>query len=85
MPRRAKPPEEGKRVPLNMRTTRDVRDRLAAAARASGRSLAQEVEYRLERSFQDQDIGKQIADRVLSELGPRLDQLAKAALSEGKS
>ena len=41
----------GKRVPLNMRTTQDLRSKLDAAAAASGRSLAQEVELRLERSF----------------------------------
>jgi TraY domain len=40
-----------KRYPLNMRTTKQVRDRLAKAADKSGRSLAQEVEFRLERSL----------------------------------
>ena len=56
MPSRAKlPPGEGKRVPLNMRTTQETRDRLAKAAADSGRSLVQEVEYRLERSFLDED------------------------------
>ena len=34
-----------------MRTTAEIRDRLEAAAAASGRSLAQEVERRLEASF----------------------------------
>ncbi len=42
----------GKRYPLNMRTTKQVRDQLEAAALAAGRSLAQEVEYRLQRSFE---------------------------------
>jgi hypothetical protein len=42
---------EGKRYPLNMRTTKETRERLEAAALASGRSLAQEVEYRLEQSI----------------------------------
>jgi hypothetical protein len=41
----------GKRHPLNMRTTEDVRRKLEAAAEHSGRSLAQEVEARLEQSF----------------------------------
>ncbi len=45
------PPEAGKRFPLNMRTTKKIRDELQAAAHASGRSLAQEVENRLEQSF----------------------------------
>lgn len=53
------PEGEGKRVPLNMRTTRETRDRLEKAADESGRSLAQEVEIRLERSFDFQSIIEQ--------------------------
>jgi hypothetical protein len=41
----------GKRYPLNMRTTKQTRDALEAAAHKSGRSLAQEIEFRLEQSF----------------------------------
>src|SRR6187431_2169794 len=40
-----------KRYPLNMRTTKSLRMRLERAAAKSGRSLAQEVERRLERSL----------------------------------
>jgi hypothetical protein len=47
--------EVGKRYPLNMRTTREMRERLEVEARASGRSLAQEVEFRLQRSIQETD------------------------------
>jgi hypothetical protein len=59
MPRRAdktavKDKVAGKRFPLNMRTTFEVRTQLEAAAKASGRSLAQEAEYRIERTFLDQ-------------------------------
>jgi hypothetical protein len=49
------PPEAGKRHPLNMRTTKALRERLENAARESGRSLVQEVEHRLELSFRDED------------------------------
>lgn len=42
---------EGKRAPLNMRTTPGLRAKLEAAAGESGRSLVQEVEYRLEQTF----------------------------------
>jgi hypothetical protein len=38
-----------------MRTTKELRDKIEQAARASGRSLVQEVEFRLERSFQRED------------------------------
>lgn len=56
MPARAKlPPGEGKRVPLNMRTTRETREKLEKSAAGSGRSLAQEVEHRLERSFGEEE------------------------------
>lgn len=50
------PPEEGKRVPLNMRTTQALRDRISAAAKMSGRSTAQEIEHRMEMSFQKEDV-----------------------------
>ncbi|MDP4026801.1 hypothetical protein Q8W71_29790 [Methylobacterium sp. NEAU 140] len=52
MPKRATPDGEGKRVPLMARTTIGLRKALEDAAAASGRSLAQEVETRLENSFQ---------------------------------
>lgn len=51
MPKTTKTHGGGKRFPLNMRTTEATRDKLAMAAEHSGRSLAQEVEYRLEWSF----------------------------------
>jgi hypothetical protein len=44
---------------VSIRTTKAFRDRLTAAAKESGRSLAQEVEWRLERSF---DQAKPTAD-----------------------
>ncbi len=42
-------------MPLNMRTTQEIRERLEKAAADSGRSLVQEVETRLERSFLVED------------------------------
>ena len=69
MPARAKlPPGKGKRVPLNMRTTRETREKLEKSAAGSGRSLAQEVEYRLERSFA-QEPQSEIAYRLIRLLG----------------
>jgi hypothetical protein len=41
--------------PLNMRTTAALRTQLEAAAQSTGRSLTQEVERRLERSFEHDD------------------------------
>jgi hypothetical protein len=48
----------GKKSPLNMRTTEALRKKLEGAAGLSGRSLVQEVEYRLEQSFTREDFGK---------------------------
>jgi TraY domain len=55
MPRTTRPTGAGKRYPLNVRTTKETRERLEAAAAASGRSLVQELEARLERSFETDD------------------------------
>lgn len=45
-----------KRWILSMRTTNDGRQRLTDAAEANGRSLSEEIENRLERSFQKDDL-----------------------------
>jgi uncharacterized protein (DUF1778 family) len=54
MPPKSKRVLPGKRYPLNMRTTKELRDRIERAAMVSGRSLVQEVEFRLEQSFRDE-------------------------------
>ena len=52
MPRKSTAAKEGgKRFPLNMRTTKELRERLERAAAESGRSLAQEVENIVEWHF----------------------------------
>ena len=67
MPRRVVPKGDGARVPVMSRTTRELRARLEAAASDSGRSLGQEVEYRLERSFFADDM-REAAKAVMEEL-----------------
>jgi hypothetical protein len=57
MPRRAGKSDAavaqaGKRYPLNMRTTFEIRSKLEAAAAESGRSLAQEAESLIEKALQ---------------------------------
>jgi TraY domain len=44
----------GERIAILSRTTRELRQQLEQAAEQSGRSLSQEIEYRLERSFEDE-------------------------------
>lgn len=43
--------DAAKRHPLSFRTTTKLRSRMLVACEESGRSLAQEIEYRLEQSF----------------------------------
>ena len=47
------PRGQGKRAQLNVRVTDELKNNMDAAAKASGRSVAQEVEFRLEQSFMD--------------------------------
>jgi hypothetical protein len=42
----------GERIPLGLRVTKETKQRLDDAAKASGRSLSQEAELRLEHSFE---------------------------------
>ncbi|HLJ20064.1 MAG TPA: hypothetical protein VKU84_07695, partial [Stellaceae bacterium] len=48
---RPKGPFEDKRATLTTRITQETRDKLDASAVAAGRSLSQEIEFRLESSF----------------------------------
>src|SRR5215467_13335325 len=77
MPPKSKRVLPGKRYPLNMRTTKELRDKIEEAAMASGRSLVQEVEFRLERSFRQQEIEKEI-ERKFEAFGKALlDEMSK--------
>jgi TraY domain-containing protein len=61
-------PTPGERVGLSLRVTPDTKRRLDAAATEAGRSLSQEAEFRLERSFERQDL---VADVLELAYGPR--------------
>jgi predicted HicB family RNase H-like nuclease len=81
MPPKSKRVLPGKRYPLNMRTTKELRDKIEEAARASGRSLVQEVEFRLESSFLQQEIEREtdtvkLQVRLSERLRRRLEQAA---------
>jgi hypothetical protein len=52
--RPVKAPVEGDRIPLSLRVTADLKRKLEQSA--GGRSLSQEAEYRLERSFLDDEL-----------------------------
>jgi uncharacterized protein (DUF1778 family) len=82
MPKRATPEPEGKRIPLMVRTTKELRQVLEDAAASSGRSLSQEVEFRLgmiaewERAY---GVSKQVISEALDEA----DYLRQQAVQAG--
>ena len=49
-------PKPGQRMGLGLIVTAEIKNRLDAAAQASGRTQSQEAELRLERSFEHQDM-----------------------------
>jgi hypothetical protein len=53
------PVDKVKRVPLNMRTTPDVRAKIEAAAKRSGRSLAHQVEHMIEDALHEEFGGEE--------------------------
>jgi hypothetical protein len=67
MPPKAKRVPAGKRYPLNMRTTKELREKIEAAARTSGRSLVQEVEFRLELSFNQDSVIRETVKLILGQ------------------
>jgi uncharacterized protein (DUF1778 family) len=79
MPRTIRSAGGGKRYPLSLRTTQELRQRLEAAAGASGRSLAQEVEFLLDRALaprrRDADDVIQTVDRLMGSLTTAEDQI----------
>lgn len=62
-----KPDEERKRGNLTMRLRDATRDALYSAAEASGRSLSEECEARLENSLRDQHLFEEAIDTELGE------------------
>ena len=63
--RPTKPPREGERIMLGVRVTPAMKRQIDEEARKSGRSLSQEAEIRLERSFEE---GKASLDLPLAPL-----------------
>src|SRR4029453_18319761 len=55
--------EDGERVMIGCRVSAEIKNRLDEAARKSGRSQAQELELRLQQSFQAQDIVNYMRER----------------------
>jgi hypothetical protein len=63
------PPDEVKRHSVGIRTTKKLKDALQRAADLSGRSVAQEIEFRLEQSFEvEKAFGGRETQKVLRTL-----------------
>jgi hypothetical protein len=73
--------EPGERVPLSFRVTPEFKRRIDQAAAASGRSIAQEIELRLEASLADAAVPPEIA--ALAELLARVMTDTGTAISGG--
>jgi hypothetical protein len=66
MANKSRPPKHGKER-AKSRTFRvhgDLDEKLEAAATQSGRSVSEEIEYRLERSFRDEEIREQAFEQA---------------------
>ncbi|MCF4123848.1 hypothetical protein [Methylobacterium sp. SyP6R] len=75
MKRRTLPKGTGERISLSTRTTAGIRDRLEEAAKQSGRSLSQEMEFRLAESFVADDIVEHATALVRERELPFVDSL----------
>jgi hypothetical protein len=60
--RPVKPAVDGERMMLSFRVTADTKRKLEAEANKSGRSLSQETELRVQRSFDSELLAKYAAD-----------------------
>ncbi|MDP4026336.1 hypothetical protein Q8W71_27305 [Methylobacterium sp. NEAU 140] len=74
--RQLAPETEGKRFSIGFRTTKSAKDRIEAEAKANGRSVAQEIEYRI-------DAGYRILDA--NRFAERSNAVANALLGDEKT
>jgi uncharacterized protein (DUF1778 family) len=87
--RKGRPPkavEDRKRRHLTFRVTDRVRDLLAAAANAAGRSISEEIEHRLERSFVFDALERRLeaSERRQDEFQAKLDRTWSSLSELGK-
>lgn len=53
---RTREPKDGQRITISVRVTPRLKSLVEESAKQSGRSVSQEIEYRVERSFERQDL-----------------------------
>ena len=61
------PKDQRRGASMGFRPTPEIRQRLEAAAQENGRSMSQEIEHRLERSFIMEDVDSYLT-RVFAEM-----------------
>lgn len=69
--RPAKGPFQNKSRTLSTRITKETREQLEKGAKKSGRSLSQEIEFRLDQSFRREKAAKDIRQIVLDDIHDR--------------
>jgi len=78
MARRGRPtkaPDPGGKASLGLKVTPALKTRLELEAQQSGRTQSQEAEFRLERSFDRQDL---LTDALVLAYGPKLAEIIQA-------
>ena len=73
--RRRRPPLPGRRYSINTRATWDLREALRDAAKYSGRSLAAEIEFRLELSFRDEEWIRRLTEIMMASANQMVGEL----------
>jgi hypothetical protein len=71
MGRPPKRPEERRRSHFTFRTTDAMREWLRAEAAVTGRSISEEIEYRLEQSRQQDQIARALAKAIIDHFEER--------------
>src|SRR5262245_13083508 len=82
--RPAKEPSAGARKSLGLKVTAETKQKIAQAAEATGRTQSQEAEYRLERSFDREDLLPDILKLAFGEFGLMLLLLAHKMQISGR-
>src|SRR5262245_40802878 len=70
-----KPATDGERIMLGLRVTADLKRKLEAEAKHSGRSLSQETEIRVQKSFDTEELGDKVVSRVEQAVEKKIEEL----------
>ena len=71
MGRPPKPAKERRRSHFTFRTTDALREQLRAAAAVEGRSISEEIEWRLQQSFEREQMAQAVAKAIIGHFDER--------------